>query len=256
MRKRILIVEDVPRVRENLCSILELQGFEVKVAATAEAALDLVHSVTFHVACIDIALDVNDGTNTDGQRVLAEVARLAEGTRALIVSANRDHHLAVEAYERYALARFLSKGQFSIDEFAAAVVKESSVATLRVFGDFTDVFDALIFQLNEDVWANAALRAVRVKGGMHTLRTGVEGAVRDLAPIRPHRDADERARIDAANATISFRFWSKSRGLPIRCVIGPPSTAGIADGEERHAFGGVEAVVTADPSAARADYLE
>jgi ActR/RegA family two-component response regulator len=256
MNKRVLIVEDRPRVRENLCGILELKGFEVKGAATAQEAIDLIHDVTFHVVCIDLSLDDDDPTNTDGQKVLAEVARLAEGSRALIVSGMQYHHVTVEAFERYGLARYLLKGQFSNDDFAAAVAKEAAVATLGLFGDFTSAFDALIFQLSERVWTDAALRAVRIKGGMHTLRTGVEGAVHHLAPIRPHRDTDERARIDAANATISFRFWSKARGLPLRCVIGSPSTAKIADGEERHAFGGVEAVVTVDPSATRADYLE
>ncbi|SRR5216684_3985319 len=256
MHKRVLIVEDIPLVRKNLCSILELQNFEVRVAATAEEALDLVHRVTFHVVCIDVALDDNDPTNTDGQKVLAEVARLAEGTRALIVSGNKDHHLTVEAYERYGLARYLLKGQFSIDDFAKAVAKETAVAALRVFGHFTSAFDVLLFELDEPFWVDSALRAVPIKGGLYTLRTSLEGLVKHLAPIRPHRDADERARIDANNAMISFRFWSKARGLAIRCVIRPLSTTDITAGGERHAFGGVEAIVTEDPAAARADYLE
>jgi CheY-like chemotaxis protein len=255
MRKRVLIIEDVPVARKNLCSILELQDFEVKGAATAAEALDFVQRVTFHVVSIDISLDVNDSTNTDGQKVLAEVARLAEGTRALIVSQSRDQHLTIEAYERYGLARYLLKSQVSLDDFAAAVAKEASVATLRIFRDFTHVFDALLFQL-EPVWADSALSAVRIKGGLHTLRTGVEGAVNPLAPIRPHRNAEERARIDSANAKITFRFWSKARGLPMRCVIASPSTANVAGGEERHPFGGVEAVVTVDSTAERTDYLE
>jgi ActR/RegA family two-component response regulator len=256
MRKRVLIVEDIPLVRKNLCSILELQDFEVKVAASAEEALNLVHCVTFHVICIDIALDDNDPTNTDGQKVLAEVARLAEGTRALIVSGNRDQHLAIEAYERYGLARYLLKGQFSIDDFAAAVAKEASVAALGVFGHFASAFDALVFELDEPFWVDSAMRAIPIKGGMYTLRRSIEGLVNRLAPIRPHRDANERARIDATNATISFRFWSKARGVAIRCLICRTGTTDIAAGEERHAFGGVEAVVTVDLAAARTDYLE
>lgn len=256
MRKRVLIVEDVRHVRENLCRILELQDFEVKGAATADEALDLIHRITFHVVSIDLSLDENNPTNTDGQKVLAEVARLAEGTRALILSGGRDHHVTVQAYERYGLARYLVKGQLAIDDFAPAIAKEVSVATLRLFGDFTDAFDALLFQLSEPLWVDSALRAVRISGGMYTLRAGVERAVGHLAPIRPHRDKDERARIDATNATISFRFWSKARGQALRCVIRHPDTTNMTAVEERHVFGGVEAIVTVDSAAARADYLE
>jgi ActR/RegA family two-component response regulator len=256
MRKRVLIVEDDPEVRKNLCDILELRDFEVTGIATAEKAIDLVHRVTFHVVSIDIGLDDDDMTNTDGQKVLAEVARLAEGTRALIVSGNRDQHLTIEAYERYGIARFLLKGQYTLKDFAAAVAKEASVAALRVFGHFASAFDALVFELDEPFWVDSAMRAIPIKGGMYTLRRSIEGLVNPLAPIRPHRDPRERALIDTINATISFRFWSKARGVAIRCLICRAGSKDIAAGEDRHAFGGVEAVVTVDPAAARTDYLE
>lgn len=255
MRKRVLIVEDRPRVRENLCQILEARGYEVQGAATAEAALDAIHRIAFHVVCIDLSLDDDDPTNTDGQKVLAEVARLAEGTRALIVSGMQYHHVTVEAFERYGLARYLLKGQFSNDDFAAAVGKEATAASLRVFGQIASSFDALLYQLDEPFWTDAALRAVHIKGGLYTLRTGIEGIINHLAPIRPHREGEERARVDPVNAMIVFRFWSKARGKPIRCAVQAPGGE-ILGGEERYSFGGAEAVVTVDPAGQRADYLD
>lgn len=42
MRKTILVIEDDHNLRENICEILSLEGYSIKVATNGEEGLDLI----------------------------------------------------------------------------------------------------------------------------------------------------------------------------------------------------------------------
>ncbi len=58
---RVLVVEDDPVVAESMVVFLELDGYQVRSAAAAEAALDLLTEFRPQVALIDIGLPGQDG---------------------------------------------------------------------------------------------------------------------------------------------------------------------------------------------------
>ncbi len=60
-RLRVLVVEDDPVVAESMVVALELEGYQVRSAAAAEAALDMITEFRPQVALIDIGLPGQDG---------------------------------------------------------------------------------------------------------------------------------------------------------------------------------------------------
>src|SRR5205814_3803101 len=60
-RPRVLVVEDHDDMRELLTQVLELSGYEVGEASSADAALRLAAQWAFDLALIDIGLPRKDG---------------------------------------------------------------------------------------------------------------------------------------------------------------------------------------------------
>ena len=67
---RILVVDDLPDVRNTVVGLLADEGYEVHGAATYEEAIDLLNRVRFHVAVLDIRLDESDVDNEAGLRLM------------------------------------------------------------------------------------------------------------------------------------------------------------------------------------------
>ena len=62
MSLRVLVVDDEPRVAETLQAYLEDEGMDVRSAATAEEAIDLVQAgAAFDVCIMDMRLPGMDG---------------------------------------------------------------------------------------------------------------------------------------------------------------------------------------------------
>jgi len=61
MKTRILLIEDEPQMRENLETILDLEGFEVSTAANGHAGLEAARKELPHVILCDITMPGLDG---------------------------------------------------------------------------------------------------------------------------------------------------------------------------------------------------
>lgn len=55
-RPSILIVDDEPNLRRTLALGLRLEGFETEVAASAAAALEILHQRAFDLAVVDLMM--------------------------------------------------------------------------------------------------------------------------------------------------------------------------------------------------------
>ncbi len=61
MSKGVIIVEDDILLRENLCELLRLDGFDVTECSTGKAFLDHIKTTRFKVAIVDIGLPDKSG---------------------------------------------------------------------------------------------------------------------------------------------------------------------------------------------------
>src|SRR5271165_2266268 len=56
MKRRILVVDDTPLIREHLRVILEMDGYEVETAGDGRAALAAVRERLFHLVITDLRM--------------------------------------------------------------------------------------------------------------------------------------------------------------------------------------------------------
>ncbi len=63
-RRRVLVVDDEPGIRESLSGILEDENYEAEAVATGEECLQKLQTKTFHVVLLDIWLPGMDGLET------------------------------------------------------------------------------------------------------------------------------------------------------------------------------------------------
>jgi DNA-binding NtrC family response regulator len=92
MSERVLIVEDEPILRANLCEVLAREGYEVAGVADAESALKLAIEEDFAVVVSDIHLPAMDGVSLL-KRIVAERPE----TFVLLTTAFASVETAVEA---------------------------------------------------------------------------------------------------------------------------------------------------------------
>jgi CheY-like chemotaxis protein len=126
-KKRILIVDDNAKWREELVETLERQGYAADSAATGQETLKKFHQSIYHVAILDIRLDENEQSsaepNVDGITILSELDRqgLSEATKVVMLSAYGTKELMRTAFSKYKVADFLSKDDFNNQEFLALI---------------------------------------------------------------------------------------------------------------------------------------
>jgi two-component system response regulator AtoC len=93
--ERILIVDDDESLRESLELVLAAEGYEVTVAADAEAALLAIEAAPVDVVLCDLRMP-----GQDGLELLPQLARRLPGATLLLMSAYGTADLAIEALKR------------------------------------------------------------------------------------------------------------------------------------------------------------
>lgn len=234
MQPRVLLVEDLQTTRKAYRRVLELEGLIVHEAGNLREAEAAMSRIAFHVVCLDLGLEDSDPSNFEGKKVLQELSKYNEGTKAIIVSqkgGDRAHDIAIEAYERFGLTRWLRKGQFSVEDFVSNVVGAARSVKLNALGGASSALEALIAGLDSDVWIDEALRLLRPRGGLAGLRDLLDNLAQDLAPVRPHREPALRANVDAIRYLVDFSFWSRAVGsaMTIKVHAGSKEGEGMKD---------------------------
>ena len=89
---RILVVDDEELQRHSLRSILTKKGYEVEVASSGEAALELLKNSLFHAALVDLKMP-----KMDGIQLLREIKELDEDAIVIMITGYATVETAVKA---------------------------------------------------------------------------------------------------------------------------------------------------------------
>jgi DNA-binding NtrC family response regulator len=100
---RILIVDDEPNIRQGLAEALDDQGYEIELAASGEAALEIIRLKPFDLVLVDLVME-----EMDGIEVLREITREWPQTEVVIITAHGTIETAVKALKEGAYD-FLTK---------------------------------------------------------------------------------------------------------------------------------------------------
>src|SRR5690242_15072425 len=92
-KTRILFADDEPGIRMTLPAILEMEGFEVSVAATVPEALTCLNREPFDV----LLADLNIGERGDGFTLISAMRRVQPHAVTLILTGYPDFETALQA---------------------------------------------------------------------------------------------------------------------------------------------------------------
>lgn len=109
MKSRILVVDDEEMVRDSLEQILRLEGYEVRAAASGDAAIAAVESGDFDLVLLDLKMP-----GMDGLEVLRTVSRIAPDIKVILLTGHGSLESAIEAL-RYGAHDYLLKPATSRD---------------------------------------------------------------------------------------------------------------------------------------------
>ncbi len=87
----VMIVDDEPLIRVNLAAYLEDESYEVRVACSAEQALDFLRHHPVDVAIVDLRLP-----GLDGNSFVLEAARICPAMRFLIHTGSMEYQVPFE----------------------------------------------------------------------------------------------------------------------------------------------------------------
>lgn len=124
---RILVVDDEERWRELLLDTLSSDGFEVDTAASKPEALALLSARLYHLAVLDIRMELQDSYNEQGMELLRELEYLQYGEviRVIILSAFGSEEQMREAFRDYRAADFVDKKKNFLDTVFLERVRDS-----------------------------------------------------------------------------------------------------------------------------------
>jgi CheY-like chemotaxis protein len=122
--KRVLILDDLERWREQIVEILQNEGFLVDSASGVTEALERLHEALYHVLILDLRIESESG-NRDGILLLEEMEKrgLHEGIKVIVFSAYGNQERMREAFKDYKVADFLPKVPFSKQRLLDSVHK-------------------------------------------------------------------------------------------------------------------------------------
>ena len=119
----ILVIDDEEIMREILETLLTREGYEVRLAANAAAGLELVRSMPFDVAIVDVMMPGMDGISA-----LDEIKKIDDDLPVLMITAYASVENAIAAMKRGAFD-YITK-PFKNDE--VLVVLRNALAQRRL----------------------------------------------------------------------------------------------------------------------------
>jgi DNA-binding NtrC family response regulator len=106
MRKRVLVVDDVPDWRAQLQSILKGE-FEVITVDSYQAAIEVIRDRGAELVIVDLRLSPIDEENRQGMDLLKLLAE--HRINAIVLTGYPEHALQEEAEEKYKIFDFIDK---------------------------------------------------------------------------------------------------------------------------------------------------
>ncbi len=150
---RILVVDDDPGVRQTLAASLELHGFEVVEASSAEQGLDKVREETFDLVVSDIRMP---GMN--GVQLFREVRRVRPDLPVVLITGFEVESWVEEAIQEGAFT--VVEKPVRMERFIQLAQRAIRSPTVLVVDDQPGVADSMVAALNA-----AGLRAAAAHDG-------------------------------------------------------------------------------------------
>jgi DNA-binding NtrC family response regulator len=112
MRKRILVVDDVPDWRAQIQAIFrQSREYEVQTVDNFQEAMEVIRRREAELVIVDLRLSPTDETDRQGMELLKELARYK--INAIVLTGYPEQTLKEEAEEQYKIFDFIDKGKLA-----------------------------------------------------------------------------------------------------------------------------------------------
>jgi CheY-like chemotaxis protein len=125
MRKRILVVDDVPDWRATIQAIFrQIDDYEVQTVADYQQAMEVIRNREAELVIVDLRLSPTDETDRQGMELLRELAK--HRINAIVLTGYPEETLKQEAEESYKIFDFIDKGELAGNfQYLRDVVREA-----------------------------------------------------------------------------------------------------------------------------------
>jgi len=225
--KKVLFVEDDRELLDEYEEVISSPEYSVDVATDLPEALAKIKRKTYHVAVIDIGLDQADHDNRDGIKIIEYLHGLGEGTRAVVISAQRNVEVLIDAYEKYEIAQYLEKRKVRRpSDLRAAIEKAYSECRIRGYGAYGSVTSFLSGEKNPTSWEHSCLRILRPAGGITGLYSFFSDFCGSYTPLLAKKAAaTSPMQLRESEGCVSGTFWSKGIGEAVSLVAYPKDSS-------------------------------
>jgi len=140
MNNEILVIDDNSDIRTLISGILKDKGFNVRVAANYDQALNEIESKLPDVAIVDVKLDKGD---VDGINLLNEIKKIDKNVPVIMISGHANVQMAIDAL-KFGAFEFLQK-PFSTERLLnfinralenANLKKEKNILESKLFSSY------------------------------------------------------------------------------------------------------------------------
>ena len=107
MRRRVLVVDDVPDWRATIEDILN-SDYEVVTAANYESAMKYIRNREVELVIVDLRLSPSDESDREGMALLKELAECR--INAIVLTGYPENEMKQEAEDKYKAFDFIDKG--------------------------------------------------------------------------------------------------------------------------------------------------
>ena len=123
MRKRILVVDDVPDWRTTLQAILKNE-YEVKTVGSYQEAMEVVRERSAELVIVDLRLSPTNEEDRQGMELLKQLAE--HRINAIVLTGYPEKELREEAEEKYKTFDFIDKSILAKNlQYLSDVVREA-----------------------------------------------------------------------------------------------------------------------------------
>jgi DNA-binding NtrC family response regulator len=174
----VLVVDDEPVVTQVLAKILQIKGLTVKVAVSAEAAMEALRAESFGCLLTDKNLP-----GKDGLELIALVRKVQPHCACIVITGYASTHSAIEALRMGAvdyiekpfpdIELVAEKVRLAIDHHRSVFERERLLRILRVLQEELSRSEQQVSQKRSEMEFFDALVDLRVKDMTHELQQKV-----------------------------------------------------------------------------------
>jgi ActR/RegA family two-component response regulator len=223
----ILIVEDEEEWRQIYKRAVDdyAPGQTVMMAENRAVAERLIDAAKFAVAFVDVSLDVSDGKNTDGLKVMQKIRDTGDETSIIVVTGRGGQDalsIARDAIKKLGAYDTVPKSSIDPVELEKLLAGGLQAYLAAAATSRTAVRDALCGDTATMSWDDQATRAIGFRGDVQKFYGFLNGLMAGRLPIVT-RDGGQAVTIESSLHLVHGDFWSRGTAAAAAVCFGAPA---------------------------------